>query len=649
MKVYLLPLTVSLATLNALPVLPAMASTLEDEVVITASHVPISQSKSANALTVITSRELEMRAPVAVSDILRNVPGLAVSRNGVLGSSTQIRVRGAEGNHLLVLIDGVEANDPSQSDEVNWGTLTATDIERIEIIRGPQSALYGSDAVAGVVNIITKSADSPLSISAFAEGGSFDTSQYGATIGHKSDQFDIRFAVTDLDAEGDNISRQGDENDGYQNTTYSLKSGWTPTDDLRFTLSSRLQEGRNEFDAVDFYVTGLPVDADVSSEFYNQTTRIQGEYSTLNDTWLHRLAFTRTDNDNENFDVGIETGSTSSVKEQLQYLTSIQWADQNQTVSMLLEDEQEDFKQRGPVTDFGDDPNQDLSRDTQSVGVEYRGTYFDALTFAASVRYDDNSEFKDATTYKLEASYAVSDTTRLRSAWGTAVKNPTFTERFGFYASSAFFPFVGNPNLKPEESESWEVGIDQTLIDGVLDVSLTWFTSDLENEINGFYFDPTSFATTAVNVEGGSNRQGVELGVNAALSDSWALSAAYTYTDSTQEGEFSGKDVDELRRARHIASTTLDWQVADALQINLNVQYNGTQNDQFFPPYPQPSQTLQLDSYTLVNLNATYTLMADLDLYAKVENLLDEEYEEVYGFATPGIGGYMGVRYRFSR
>ena len=150
-----------------------------EEVLVSASLVPIAATRSANAITVIDSEQLKNRAALSVSDLLRDVPGLAVSRSGVQGSQTQIRVRGAEANHLLVLIDGVEANDPSQSDELNWGTLTASDIERIEVIRGPQSAMRGSDAMAGVVNIITRGADQPFSAKLFTETGSFDTQSSG--------------------------------------------------------------------------------------------------------------------------------------------------------------------------------------------------------------------------------------------------------------------------------------------------------------------------------------------------------------------------------------------------------------------------------------------------------------------------------------
>ena len=152
-------------TASLLSVLPfsAQGQTLQqseiEEVLVSASLLPIAASRSANAITVIDSEQLKNRAALSVSDLLRDVPGMAVSRSGVQGSATQIRVRGAEANHLLVLIDGVEANDPSQSDELNWGTLSAADIERIEVIRGPQSSLRGSDAMAGVVNIVTRRAD----------------------------------------------------------------------------------------------------------------------------------------------------------------------------------------------------------------------------------------------------------------------------------------------------------------------------------------------------------------------------------------------------------------------------------------------------------------------------------------------------------
>ncbi|MBT6422171.1 MAG: TonB-dependent receptor, partial [Porticoccaceae bacterium] len=241
-----LALTLSATSLQAQTV---VADTEIQEVLVSASLVPITVSRSANAITVIDREQIKNRAALSVSELLRDVPGFAVSRSGVQGSQTQIRVRGAEANHLLVMIDGVEANDPSQSDELNWGTLVTDDIERIEVIRGPQSSLRGSDAISGVVNIITRNADQPFSAKVFAEVGSFSTQRNGFSVGHKRGDFDIRLGVSDTETDGANISRSGDEKDGYENTSINLKSGFKVSDELEFSFAARQSDGMNEFDA----------------------------------------------------------------------------------------------------------------------------------------------------------------------------------------------------------------------------------------------------------------------------------------------------------------------------------------------------------------------------------------------------------------
>jgi vitamin B12 transporter len=212
--------------------------------------LPIAPAASANAITVIDSEQLKLRAALSVSDLLRDVPGLAVSRSGVQGSFTQIRVRGSESNHLLVLIDGVEANDPSRSDELNWGTLSSSNIERIEVIRGPQSSMRGSDAMAGVVNIITRSADKPFSLNAYAESGSFSTNNYGFSLGHKADNYDISLGVSDMESGGANvIANTGtNDDDGYENTSISFKAGVDASDELRLTFSLARSDGMSEYD-----------------------------------------------------------------------------------------------------------------------------------------------------------------------------------------------------------------------------------------------------------------------------------------------------------------------------------------------------------------------------------------------------------------
>ena len=608
-----------------------------EEVLVSASLLPISASRSANAITVIDSKQLKNRAALSVSDLLRDVPGLAVSRSGLQGSATQIRVRGAEANHLLVLIDGVEANDPSQSDELNWGTLSAADIERIEVIRGPQSSLRGSDAMAGVVNIVTRRADRPLSVNLFSETGSFGTYNSGLSIGSKQGDFDGRLSVNHIETEGENISRTGSEKDGYRNTNINLNAGWTVSDELRLSVAARQSDGMNEFDA-DGDFDGLVDDQEKVSEFRNSTMRIQGDYVSADGRFQHKLVIAQSNNDNEAFDTGVLGTYTSSTKDQYQYVGSAFWDESSQRLSVLAEREEEDFQQRGAIDDYGIygiyDPNQDRERNTDSIAIEYRNDISDALSLAASARYDDNSEFDSANTVRVEAVYQLNDGTRLRSAYGTAIKNPTFTERFGFYTN-----FIGNPSLEPEESTSWELGIDQMLFDNSLTLSATLFDTELKNEINGSAVDPVTFGYTAVNKEGKSQRQGVELTAIGTLTNSLSLNAAYTYTDSVEWDDETGVYIDEVRRARHMASLNLSWQAMDNLHINTNVQHNGSQTDVVFP------DIVALDSYTLVNLNANFSATEKLDVYLRLDNLFDESYEEVFSYQTLGFGASLGVRF----
>lgn len=604
-----------------------------EEVLVSASLIPITASRSANAVTVIDRAQLRNRATVSLSNILRDVPGFSVSQVGVLGSQTQIRVRGAEANHLLVTIDGVEANDPSQGDEFSWGTLTASDIERIEIIRGPQSSLRGSDAVAGVVNIITRSAEKS-SVGLFLESGSWATHHSGFNIGHKQGDFDIRFGLSHIESEGDNIARTGDENDGYRNTTYNIRSGLKLSDQMDISFAARESDGMNQFDA-DNDFDGLIEDQDRVSEFENSTMRFQGDYSSKDGTWQHKVLISQSKSDNNAFADKAKGNVTASTKDQIQYIGSFTWDQGAQNIAALVEREKEDWMQRGEITWGVYDPNQDRERDTDSVAVEYRTDINDHLTLAASARHDDNSEFDSAKTYRAEAIYQLTEAIRLRGAVGTAVKNPTFTERFGFYTN-----FIGNPNLIPEESTSWELGADQLIMGGALTLSLTIFEAELENEIDGFVYDPATFAYTSSNINGTSERKGAELSAVGNISESMSLSAAYTYTDSTGDDA-----VREVRRPRHIASLNLGWQAAHNLHLNTNIQFTGEQTDVYFPPFPEPSQVVALSNHTLVNINLNYSATEKFEMYLKLENALNENYEEVFGYQTLGFGASLGLRY----
>ena len=626
------------------------------EVVVTASFQPIQLKQSASAITVISAKDIENSHATMVSDLLRDVPGLAVSRSGVLGSTTQLRVRGSEGNHVLVMIDGIEVNDSSQGDEFNWAHLPTTGIERIEIVRGPQSVLWGSNAVAGVVNIITQKTNKPLQLGAYSEMGNRGTHHTGFNLGGSGNNYQVNLNGSHVSTEGENISRRGDEDDSYRNTTINLNMGWQPLDNLSFSLVGRQTKGENEFDGLSF-VTGLPEDADNESEVRQRFGKVQADLSLFEGHWDQRVALSVSRHGNENFTDDVLTGSTSSRKKQYSYLSTINWAEETQSLSFLAERETENFSQRGPIS-FGSDPSQDQSRKTDSLALEYRITLWDNLTLGASVRHDDNTEFENANTRRFEASYRLPSTgTRLRAAYGTGVKNPTFIERFGFSSSAEFSVFQGNSELDPEESKSWEVGVDQAFLGGDVLVGLTYFNARLENQINGFVskgliFHPVSMFMvplyTAENLDGTSDRQGVEATFDAKLTPALSAKASYTYTDTTQPNEATGRDVDEVRRARHIGSASLNWQATNQLNVNLNAQYNGSQNDNFFPPPLYAATPVKLDDYTLLNLAASYQMNKQLSFYTRLDNILDDDYEEIFGFQSLGFNAVVGVRYNFA-
>ena len=608
-----------------------------ENILVSASLLPITSKRSANAITIIGSDQIKNRAVVSVSDLLRDVAGLAVSRSGVQGSQTQIRVRGGEANHLLVLIDGVEVNNPSQNDEFNWGNLVASDIERIEVIRGPQSSMLGSDAMAGVVNIITRSADQPLSTNIFSEIGSFNTQNNGISIGLKDGAFDMRLGISDLQTDGDNISRSGSEKDGYENTNLNLKSGWRVSNQLNLTLAARQSDGINEFDA-DINFDSLIDDQDDLSKFLSSTKRLKADYSSLDGHWQHQLSIARSTNENAEFNGNIPGTATYSNKDQQRLVSSLLWSELNHRLSFLVEREEEKFQQRGVINDYGIfgiyDPNQKRSRDTDSMALEYRADISDKLTVAASTRYDDNSEFNTGNTSRIEAIYQINDSLRMRSAYGTAIKNPTFTERFGFYTN-----FIGNPSLEPEQSSNWELGIDQQFLGGHSSISFTLFNSELENEIDGNFVDPVTFRYTSVNRAGLSKRQGMELITLNQFNDAVSLNFSYTYTDAV-ESDGNDRYVDEVRRPRHTGSLNLSWQVKDTLHINTNAQHNGSQIDVVYP------ENVKLADYTLINLSANYKATQNLDIYIRFDNLFDESYEEVFSYQTLGFSANVGIRYK---
>lgn len=624
-----------------------------EHMTVTASRNPVPMWEAGSSVTVITQADIDRRQTPYLVDLLRSVPGLAVNQQGGPGKFAQIRVRGAEANQVLVMLDGIEVNDMTRADDFDFSTLTTSDIARIEVVRGPQSSLWGSDALAGVINIITKQASRRFEATASGEGGSFGTRQFSGSVGHAGESYRLRLGLNHLSTNGTNVSTTGSEDDAYRTTSVNLKADWQAHEKLSFDAVARVADMHNETDSGAF--TGIPVDSDGQTDMFEAYAAANARASLFDGRWTHWLggAWTRTDN----VDVDRLSGSNGRVqgdKYSIDYQTTVtfntpSFYDAGHSLTFAIDYEERYFKQRAPIS-FGADPNQDRRIDTIGYVGEYRLRLFDATTVSASVRHDDNSDFDNVTTFRVSLSQRVSPWgTVVSGAYGTGQKDPTFFDRFG-YSSGGFFPFVGNSDLKPEKSRGWEVSVRQPLFNERLVLGATYFSERLSDEINGFVVDFATSTSTAENLDGKSHRDGIEIYAEAVITDNLAASAAYTYLDANEIDRTSGLRSDEVRRPRHSGSASLNYGFYNGRgNVNVHVTHTGQQDDDTFLPPFFARQRVSLSSFTLVGLSAAFDVTDNVSLIARAENIFDDDYQEVYGFDSAGAAVYAGLRLRTSR
>ena len=606
-----------------------------DQIIVTGSRAPISAGDIGSAVTIITRQDIDRRQVRYVSDLLRAVPGFSVSHTGVVGAQTQVRVRGSEANQVLVLIDGVRANDPATGDEFRWEFLATANIERIEIVRGPQSALWGSDAIGGVVHIITKSGRDAPGVGGYLEAGSENTLNAAMNGGFGGDTWSVVVGVEQLATDGSNISRSGNENDDSDITTGSLNARFKPSDRIAIQLGLRTVDAYSQFDAVDFVETGLPTDSDVATDTAQRLAQLGVTLGSSENRVRHHLNARYFDSDNRDLTDGFAAASSTSDRLNLGYQADIRIG--KNLLAIALEHEKTNFEQRGEIV-WGD-PNQDQEMDVMSVVTDFQGRATDNVTYLLSARFDDNSDFDNIVTGRASIAWDVSDATTLRANIGTGQKTPTFIERFGYFPGQ----FKGNPALKPEQSLSYDIGLDQRIAASAV-IQIAVFEQEIEDEIVGFVFDPDTLLYTADNLSTTSKRSGVELGARWTVSEQLDLTMNYTYTDATENGAI------ELRRPRHAGSMQANYSFMSARgHIALAADYGGTRRDMFFPPWPNPSELVTLGNYWLLDLTAQFQLTESVRLFARASNLLDTDYEQVYGYRTPGRAAYAGVQVNFGQ
>ncbi len=610
------------------------------------------------SVTVLDAPALEARQTRIVSDVLRDVPGVAVNRTGAVGGQTQIRLRGAEANQTLVLVDGIEVSDPSTG-EFDFGTLLADPDARIEVLRGQQSSLYGSDAIGGVVNYITATGREAPGVSLRAEGGSFGTATGALRAAGATDDLDYALTGTGLHTRGYPTARGGSRDVGADQFGLSGKTTWAAASNLRVTAVGRYD--RSTADTDDSNAAGTTVDSPGTHYHYRALYGlVRAQLDLLDDRFTNAVTGQVADTRRTDFDVAdsysprdgqpiVPTFGTHGRRIKGSYEGAFRFGtDEVKQVATVAVDAKRE-SERTTVNNFGGFLGW---RHTGNVGVvgEYDLTVHDRLGLGASVRHDWNNRFADPTTYRVQASYRLGGGTRLHAAAGSGVKDPTFGDLF-YYAAGQY---IGNPDLKPEKSHGWEAGVEQSLPDNRFTLSATYFDDRLKDEIGS---GPSSVAgtPTSINIPGRTRQRGVEVSGAARLPEGFRIDAAYTHLHAPQPLEVtldpatfaSGTiDTQALRRAKDIASVNLAWAPPRLpFSANVTVRYNGPQHDESFATLP--GTLVRLRGFTLVNADAAYDLTRRVQLFARAENLLNRHYEEVFTFATPGRAGYGGVRLKF--
>jgi len=591
-----------------------------DIIVVSGDRIGYSRADDLTApVSILTQTQIQARNQGVVGDLLRTIPGLSVSQSGGGGALTQLRLRGSEANHIRVIIDGIEVANPSDGG-FDFGGLRNEDIVKIEVLRGEQSALYGSDAIGGVINIITRAGSTSEIWRASVEGGSRDTfeGQISAVIPIASAALSIN--GNGFSTDGFDVAGLSGERDGSQSTALNIGVNNIELGGLNLGGKFGRSVRETEFDS-DSDFDGRLNNTDDITEVTTTTARIDARFTAFGIENKISASHAETDTDT--------VGGFSS--RSIGTRNNIHWAAKKSftpahSLTVLGEYESELYEIIPNFTEAGAEPE----NETYAIAGDYKFESGD-LNASVSGRHDFNDLFQDATTWRVGAGYGFDWDGRLRASIGTGVKNPTLIELFGFFPASNF---TGNPDLQPERSLGFSIGYDQSLGDD-FSFSVDYFRSELENEITTL-FNP-DFSTSVVNLESDSTRSGIELAAKWSPIDSLSLSGSASFLDSEQD------DIEEIRRPNFIASATATWEPIDALALTLSIDHNGEQLDTDFATFSD----VTLDSFTLVGANARFNINEHVALTLRGSNLLDEDYQEVVGFASPGQAVFGGLELEF--
>ena len=628
---------------------------LEPINVYSAYATPVNQDQTASSVTVLTEKDFAQRNVTYVSDVLKTVPGVAMGATGGRGAVTSLFLRGAESNHTVVVIDGVKMNPVN--DGFDFGGLTLSNIERIEVLRGEQSALWGSDAIGGVVYITTKSGlykEKPLNIDFDLGLGSHRTRDASATISgyqggfyyalhgdsHRTAGISVlskdKFNYKALD--GTSIPTGGAiERDGFHRDNGSLRLGYDDNNKgVEVLASHSSQTTKND--------TSLLSEARDKDFFRTResTLKLSGYAGNDQDLFKHKASVSHIKND-------YDYVSTSPYTRDWKKLNANYQLDINfdregylkQGVSVLGEYQKSHYEAQSSYSTFKE---QKLIE--KSISTEYRLFTEDDHSLSLSGRFTDNEQFKNTFTGRLAGAYRLSPNFKVHTSLGTAVHNPTFTELYGYGESTYGTPTVwlANPDLRAEKSRGGELGLLMETTDKRYSFDLTYFSRIVDDFIGSEKI--AANLSRSKNLEGKTKVKGIEITYKGKIADNLISYANYTYTN-IKNGESkrgaNGKTLD--RRPKHTANVGLAYQITEKLGSDVNISYVGKRLDTYWGTWP--SKRVEMPSYTLVNLGVNYQLIPNLNIYANLNNVFNKKYENAIEYGQDGRNVYVGLKGSF--
>lgn len=596
----------------------------QTEIVVTATGVQTARGETGQSISVIDSETLTQSQTTVISDILRTVPGIAVARSGGVGSQTSVFIRGGESSQTLVLIDGVRINDPSSPNAAfDFGALLTGNIDRVEILRGANSVAWGSQAIGGVISVQTVEPTANFTTNAVAEYGGNNTAQArinaAGTSGIVSGSIGAAYYRTD----GISALRAGTEKDGYKNFAANGKLKVDFSDAFTLDLRGYYNKGRVEFDA--------PFRASPDTFPITHNTQFIG-YIGLNsrlfdDRLISRLSYSRTDieriGSEENVPFSFNVNRLKGVIDRFEYHAQAKIVDAAELIFGV--EHERSFASTFFPAGGGTAP--DSAKNTVTSGFSQLSLRpVKGVTLTGSLRYDDYSQYGGQTTLGANFAYTPNGgNTVIRGTYAEGFRAPTLTE--------ALLPF-GNSALKPETAKSYDFGIEHSFLDGRATASATYFRRNSNDTIT---FSFTSFQSENI---ARTRSEGIELGLKLRPSDTITINAQYSLVDAVSRSPDTSFGKQLARRPKDSASLVVDWKSSFGLALGGTLTLTGDSFDNL-------ANTVRLDGFALASVRASYRLTDTVDIFGRVDNLFDAQYETVRGYGALGRNAYFGVRAAF--